>query len=59
MKGLVVVVVKNNKNKHVYHFNLPEEDRLELNLKDKEKAEKDSAIEEVFKKLDKKYKKKP
>lgn len=59
MKGLVVVVVKNNKNKQVDHFNLPEEDRLELNLKDKEKAEKDSAIEEVFKKLDKKYKKKP
>lgn len=55
----MVVVVKNNKNKQVDHFNLPEEDRLELNLKEKEKAEKDSAIEEVFKKLDKKYKKKP
>lgn len=52
----MVMAVKNNKNQG--HFNLPEEDRLELNQKNIDKLEKDGAVEKVFKKLDDKYKKK-
>lgn len=50
------MAVKNNKKQG--HFNLPEEDRLELNQKNIEKLEKDGAVEKVFKKLDDKFKKK-
>lgn len=53
------MAIKKNKFKQVDYFKLPEEDRLEIHLQDKEQAEKDDAIDQVFKKLNKKLKKKP
>lgn len=56
-EGLRFIAVKDNKKQEA-HFNLSEEDRLELHLKNKEKSEQAGAVEEVFKKLNDKYKKK-
>lgn len=53
------MTIKKDKYKQVDYFKLPEEDRLEINLKDKEQAEKDDAINQVFKQINKKLKKKP
>jgi len=46
-----------NKLKATEYFNLSKQDRMEIELENREKKEQDLVVEEVFSKLNEKYKK--
>lgn len=49
---------KENKSKNDSYFSLPTEDRIDFELEDKEREEKETVTEKVFDKLKEKNKKK-
>ncbi|MFC4023284.1 hypothetical protein ACFOUV_05545 [Oceanobacillus longus] len=50
------MTLKEDKPKKEF-FNLPKDAKLEFDLEDEEKAEKDQAVEKVFEKMNEKYSK--
>ncbi|MBO1002531.1 hypothetical protein ACFSKI_01100 [Pseudogracilibacillus auburnensis] len=52
------MTLKENKQENGTYFNLPNEDRLEVDLEKKEKAEKENVANEVIKKVREKHGKK-
>lgn len=50
-----MMVNEEDKRKKGEYFNLPKDDKLNFELEEEEKAEKDEAAKKVFDKLDKKY----